>query len=166
MHINQYTRALNPVKKRHYTERFFDHIGQKTQNGCIPWMAALDKDGYGGIWSEEGQLVAHRVAYEIAYGNPPKNLLVLHKCDNPSCVNPSHLFLGSHDENMKDMKNKSRQSKGEKQHCAKMTKDKVELIRYRYANESTSQAKLAAEFGISQVLVSQIVLRRIWKHIS
>lgn len=82
-------------------------------NGCIVWTRGVDKDGYGQChetrWGYElGVTRAHQMSYVITYGPIPNGLLVCHTCDNPSCINPKHLFLGTNDDNMKDMAKKGR----------------------------------------------------------
>lgn len=90
---------------------------------------------------------------------------VLHKCDNPRCVNPEHLFLGTQGDNMIDKKNKGRSPKGEWHCAAKLTAQDVIAIRERYAEGNISQAKLAAEYNVSRGGIADIVKRRNWRHV-
>lgn len=85
---------------------------------CWSWTGPVYPKGYGQCW-KLGEQYAHRVSYKIAFGEIPKGLFVLHKCDNPNCVRPSHLFLGTHQDNVKDMVNKKRHQFGEK-HWSKL----------------------------------------------
>ena len=82
----------------------------ETIDVCWEWNANKDRDGYGRISDRKKQYKSHRVSWEICYGPIPEGLLVLHKCDNPSCVNPNHLFLGTHKDNTIDMFNKGREN--------------------------------------------------------
>lgn len=85
---------------------------RKTKNGCILWKGAVTPSGYGQHipWINNETLSAHRLAYLIHYGEFDRKLCVLHKCDNPPCVNPEHLFLGTHKENTQDMLRKGRRN--------------------------------------------------------
>jgi len=98
-------------------ERFNRHVRKSDCSDCILWTAALSRDGYGNFWigsKSSGNhrcVLTHRFIWEYTYGEIPSKLEVLHKCDNPSCVNVEHLFLGTHTDNMKDMSSKWRGTK-------------------------------------------------------
>lgn len=136
----------------------------KRQNGCWIWKAGIKADGYGFLWIKKGNTVlAHRLSYELFVGQIPKGLFVCHRCDNPPCVNPDHLFLGTHAENMADCAIKGRypDRKGEKHPMAKLTEPMVlEILR-----SSESHKELAERFGISQGNISQIKTGSSWNHI-
>lgn len=108
---------------------------------------------------------AHRIAYEIAYGKPPDFLYVCHRCDNPKCINPSHLFLGTQDDNMKDMSVKRRSIFGEKNPKAKLTENAVKMIRQKL-KEGFSHKQLANEFGVTRTAISHILKGKIWRHVT
>ncbi|MCK9416834.1 HNH endonuclease [Candidatus Dojkabacteria bacterium] len=91
--------------------KFLNNFIQGNKNECWEWLAAKTNGGYGQIC---GLGLTHRVSYKFFVGPIPKGLFVLHKCDNPSCVNPNHLFLGTQRDNMQDMSKKDRSLKGEK----------------------------------------------------
>lgn len=87
---------------------FWEKVDKRGPEDCWEWKAAHTKRGYGCFRFNERQDLSHRVSYILAHGSIPDGLWVLHKCDNPKCVNPAHLFLGTHQDNMNDMKNKGR----------------------------------------------------------
>ena len=109
---------------------------------------------------------AHRVSWMLTYGDVPAGQHALHKCDNPPCVNPHHLFLGSHADNMRDKMRKGRHvaSKGSANGSAKLSERDVFEIRRRYAFGETYTV-LGREFGVSRMQVSRIVSRELWRHL-
>ena len=104
---------------------------------------------------------AHRLAWMIYHGPLTSKQHVLHKCDNPLCVNPDHLFIGNQRENMADMKAKGRQTKGEAHGQAKLTETQVIAIR----TDHRKQAEIASDYNISVPTVSDIKRRYSWKHL-
>ena len=150
---------------------------EKSESGCWLWTGNKDANGYGRIFvpGKHPQL-AHRVMYELERGEIPDGLFVLHNCpdgDNPSCVNPDHMFLGTQTENLEDMWRKNRQRKdftntprGEKQHKAKLTNNLVRAIRRKkQENPSLSYVALAKEFEIDPTTAADIIAKRTWKHV-
>lgn len=151
-------------------ERFWNKV--KKTEGCWEWTACCGSDGYG-KYGYEGKLIkANRFSYMMTHPltidlrEHPK-LLVCHKCDNPKCVNPSHLFLGTHADNMRDMHEKGRGiiPKGEKQGLSKLTEQQVLEIREKYAKGNITQKKLAEEYGVTEPCIRYIINRHTWKHI-
>lgn len=130
-------------------------------SGCWIWMGAVRSNAdYGSIRSDEPkqrQISAHRAAYETYIGPIPSKMLVCHHCDNPLCVNPSHLFLGSHQENMKDRNAKGRQARqrGELQGGAKLTWGMVRVIRETPIKRGSGR-QLARFLGVSEATVSNV----------
>ncbi len=149
-------------------KRFQRYIGMPTESGCIIWTGHKNNHGYGSIGSESQKgrmLLAHRVSYEIAHGPISDSIMVLHSCDNPSCVNPDHLFLGTQADNIADMVSKGRGPNGTKAWNSKLTDNDILEIRNRYASGGVTQRTLSDEFGISQSRICWIIKRKSWKHI-
>lgn len=128
--------------------RFWNKV-DKT-DGCWLWTGRPLADGYG----QFGGRRAHRVAWELTYGPVQRGLCVLHHCDTPLCVRPSHLFDGTKRENSRDMARKGRQWK------QKITPSTAAQIRAAYERGVTRQVDLAARFGVDQTTISRVVLRR------
>lgn len=98
-----------------------DRLASRTRcnpdSGCIEWVGAGNGKGYGMLWDGSRARLAHRIAYEIANGQIPDGMCILHRCDNRSCVNPEHLFLGTISDNNRDMTEKGRNYNSSKTHC-------------------------------------------------
>lgn len=130
---------------------------------CWPWTYGKDPAGYGQGpfgWTRK----AHRQAYYLAHGvQPAKGLDVCHSCDNPPCVNPAHLWLGTRSQNILDASRKGRlnSATGDRHGQSKLTWEAVRLIRARHA-KGTSQGRLAAEYGVSQVAIHFVITRKTW----
>lgn len=131
-------------------------------SGCWVWTAVKEREGYGKIKSDGKMRQAHRVSYELHRGEIPGGMFVCHHCDNRSCVNPEHLFLGSHVDNMEDMKSKARQQIGTKNCQAKLTEADILAIR---AARGAPQPELARAYGVSQSHISDIQTGRKWAHL-
>lgn len=171
------TRKTRPIR-----DRFFEKV-QKTSE-CWVWTGNRNPKGYGQFsrTRQQGRILAHRMAWEFEYGPIPEGLFVLHKCDNPPCVNPAHLWLGTKRDNNLDMRLKGRGNaargakSGRKLHpelwpvgenvpSAKLTTSQVIEIRTRYSLGGETYKGLAFEFGVKKTTVENIVKRRKWKHL-
>ncbi len=108
---------------------------------------------------------AHRASYEAFRGPIPDGLHVLHKCDNPACINPAHLFLGTHDDNMADKTQKQRHLHGGRHHHAKLTDEIVIECRQKHQS-GESISSLAEKHGVHFKTMRQAVLRLKWKHVA
>ena len=154
---------------RPLVERFWEKVDRRGPDECWPWTASMDKDGYGRIsrGAPSGRMLkASRASWELHYLRPVlAGQCVLHTCDNPPCVNPRHLFLGTQLENTKDRDAKRRQAQGEKQGAAKLTEEKVEEIRRDYVRGSRThgQPALARKHGVSHAAIGYIVRGESWK---
>jgi len=178
-------------------DRFWENVDKNgpimphVDTRCWIWTGA-NTQGYGVIRAEgpsRSMIRAHRLSYEIHCDSIPDKRQVCHKCDNPPCVNPEHLFIGTHADNAKDKVNKGRSrkgqstsawvvrgnqhhtrripgiQKGELNNNAKLTSEQVISIRQRYSHGSIYQRELAEEFGVTQTLIGRIVRRVCWKHL-
>lgn len=147
------------------------------RDDCWAWTGTKNRDGYGLV---NGKL-AHRLSFHIAFGVDPGALCVLHKCDNPACANPKHLFLGTRRDNMEDMRRKERGSKppvakkgrattvkGETHGGARLTEDAVRRLRkmrIRGDGKKIPFRQLGTWFGIKAAQACAIYHRRAWAHV-
>jgi hypothetical protein len=131
---------------------------------CWIWTASRNKSGYGQVKRDGRMQLAHRASYVEAFGAIPLGLHVLHRCDTPACVRPSHLFVGTHADNMADMVKKGRSNcRREAEHpMAKLTAEAAKCI-FQRVHSGESKRSLAAEFGVTRRLVRQIAIRAIWQ---
>lgn len=149
-------------------ERFASNY-VKTESGCWAWTAAKNDDGYGHMRFRGRGRAAHRLSFELHRGPIPDGLCVLHKCDNPSCVNPDHLFLGTHSDNMQDMARKGRQRSpfnvsGERHPASKLRASEVLEIRHAHAQGISAQ-ELSSKYGVSAAQIHLIARRKTWQHL-
>lgn len=146
-----------------YTRRYWWLVdtttGQGPNGDCWGWTGGVNGDGYPVLgYPYNRALMAHRFSYVLAYGELPSGLQVLHRCDNPSCSKPEHLFLGTQTDNNLDMRNKGRQA-------SKVSAEQVREMRSLYENGASIKS-LCEQFGVKRHCVGGIVHRRFWKHIS
>ena len=145
---------------------------------CWIWQRAKQKTGYGVICFGKVIMAAHRVSYEVAHGPIPPGMFICHKCDNPSCVRPDHLFAGTPADNVHDMVKKGRTNNkhnmslrknhmvayGVDNPSAKINPDIVREIRARVANGEV-QRRIAESYGIDSCSVIDIIKGRTWRHV-
>lgn len=147
-------------------DRFWEKVDLDLSDKCWEWIASRKERGYGKF----GIYVAHRVSWVIHFGEIPDELCVLHKCDNTSCVNPKHLFIGTHADNMLDMKLKGRAVgfKGETNPKAKLSEFEVIEIRKiydLYNNKYGKIKKMSMVYKIPYGTMSKIVRRETWNYL-
>lgn len=147
-------------------ERFWSKVDVRGINDCWEWQGGKSKFGYGWFYVGGRNRNAHRVSWQIHTGLSPDDKFVCHKCDNTSCVNPNHLFLGTPDDNAQDKVKKRRQNKGVTVNTAKLAPDDIRSIRKRYGETKISASSLAQEFGVSKTTIKDILARKTWKHVN
>jgi HNH endonuclease len=152
---------------RPLSERFWEKVGK--QPGCWIWTGKRNRQGYGRAYSggEFGyEIAAHRLAWELTNGPIPPGLCVLHRCDNPSCVNPDHLWLGSQADNVRDMIDKGRRGDssliGVRNGRAKLTPEAAGQIRSLHARGLATYTDLARVYGVGKSTICRVVLERAW----
>jgi hypothetical protein len=149
-----------------FAERFWAKVDQSGE--CWLWIGGFSQDRYGKIKlpGRNGATVrAHRAAYVLANGEIPNGQLVCHRCDNRACVNPAHLFLGSHRDNVDDMVAKGRQTLGEVNGRAKLSASSVAEIRDLLKNTSLRPTAIAPMYGVSPTAICRISAGRTWTHV-
>lgn len=140
-------------------QRFWTKVDKEPD--CWLWTASRTEKGYGRIGvpgSRYGYILAHRISWLLHVGFIPKGMMILHRCDNPPCVNPDHLFLGTQKDNMSDCREKGRHGN------TILTDAQALTIRERFAAGET-YAALAKEFGVSKSAIAVVVTARWWKHV-
>ena len=158
-----------------HREEFLSLVGRRRSNECWPWLGTKrSKLGYGAFYANGRLHSAHRIAYAIAYGPIALGAVIRHACDNPTCVNPSHLMSGTQKENIHDMLDRERFTppRGEKNGQVKLTDTKVREIRERYGTDKPKRGPrpsgtvrmqdLANEYGVSLTLIHMIIKRARW----
>lgn len=138
------------------SQRFWEKV--KKSEGCWEWTGYCSKVGHGQFQTLEKVDYAHRYSWVLHNGEIPDGLCVLHKCDNPSCVNPEHLFLGTQQDNIIDMYKKERSGR------TKMNKEQVEMIRSEYSPHKNTQSMLAEKYGVEVYVIGRIVRNETYKY--
>ena len=133
---------------------------------CWLWSGSKLPGGYGQMARQRGirpHIRAHRLSWELANGDIPDGLFVCHHCDNPACVRPDHLFLGTNGDNMRDMVSKGRSTARERNPQAKLTMPGARLIRQRYSEGGITYKQLAVDFNVSRPAIAFVIRGETWK---
>jgi len=166
-HLQLHTEADEPRPygpRRSFDEVFWDNV-HKTPD-CWLWTAGKTNGGYGKLTTyERVTKLAHRISWEIHFGEVPEGLCVLHHCDNPSCVRPDHLFLGTLNDNKQDCVVKERHSRGEKVNTSKLTEEQVKEIRQACA-QGANKSELAKRYGVDRSSIFRIARGETWSFLS
>ena len=146
-------------------QRLISKIEINNETGCWEWTATTHGSGYGLFYIGNKTFRAHRISWQLENGTIPDGMFVCHSCDNPSCINPEHLFLGSPKDNSQDMVDKGRQYKptGTKNKSAKLTDSDVIKIRSLFGQ--ISQNKIADLFDVNPSCISKIKHGHLWSHV-
>lgn len=155
-----YTDILPSMGKISLEARFWSKVDKSGE--CWLWLGGRNEKQYGilsvFIDKKHHNKKAHRIVWELTYGNIPDGMLVCHKCDNPPCCNPTHLFLGTHKDNVRDMMSKNRGGihKGSS-HNRKLTYAEACHIREVYREGNTTYKQLASLYGVSKITIRYII---------
>lgn len=160
-HYREYARTEGTIL------RFWKRVKVRSKDECWEWIGRVDKHGYGRIEREGTDVLASRIAMEIKLGRSlTSKECSLHSCDNPACVNPKHLWLGSQGDNMKDMVKKGRSSRLPGESNGKSRFKTQEILRMRKLFDSGKRIiEIAREYKTAQPVINRIVHRKRWKHI-
>lgn len=156
--------AFVKATKKGWAYRLWSRIDKNDSGGCWNWTGGKNACGYGVLRINGRKTTAHRFSYALHSNLPPGDLCVLHKCDNPRCVNPEHLFLGTPADNARDRASKGRNGDrhGERNGRAKLSFGQAQSTKARYASGERI-SDIAREFGVSWTAVKYIVSGRNWK---
>lgn len=147
--------------------RFWKHVLRRSDAECWTWTGSRNRFGYGMLKIMDLHIVAHRASWLFTKGDIPGGLYVLHTCDNPWCVNPGHLWLGTYRDNILDAYRKGRlvPNRGEDVGTSKLTWKQVREIRHLYSRGGINNKMLLGRmFGVSDTMIRNIVTGRWWKH--
>lgn len=149
-------------------ERFWSKVDMRNPFECWPWLAALRRkdEGYGAFWINGRHQPASRIAYILIFNDVPVDIQVCHKCDNPNCCNPEHLFVGTNVDNARDRDNKGRGAVGEKRRTSTwhFCKTAVMFIRRLIKNKALKQIEVAKMFNVHRSVINNLIKGRTYAH--
>ena len=151
-------------KPKPIEERFWPKGSVGNDGNCWIWNGPVNGNGYGGLTVSGKVIQVHRISWQLHYGDIPAGMCVCHKCDNPLCVNPKHLFIGTPKDNSRDMTVKGRSSYGRKNGRAILSPDDILKIRERYLS-GERPIDLSREYGVTSTNIIRIGKRKLWKYI-
>ncbi len=171
--INLKNTPINRRNQRTISERLWSRVDKSTgANDCWLWQGATVRGLYGQIRRDPvgneirgKKTTTHRVAWELAYGPIPSGMEVCHRCDNPKCVNPAHLWLGTHAENQADMMIKGRAARGERSGTARLNTKQVAIIKHLLKTGACDIADISTLVGVSKSTIDAIKHQKTWRHI-
>jgi hypothetical protein len=180
-------RSIGARPRRPLADRFWAKVNKAGPvllpelGPCWLWTGATVRGGYGNFAVSRGQMrTAHRVSYELANGPVTANQYVLHRCDNPPCANPAHLWVGNAKDNAQDAvgkgrmhygdahglrKHPERAARGERIGGARLTEASVKNIRHRGSSGGMTAQAIATFYGVSRKAISNVINRRSWRHV-
>lgn len=153
---------LKKIRSGTDKERFNSSYEIVTESGCWIWMRSIDKDGYGIHYFNNKKESAHRKSYKLFKNEIPEKMLICHRCDNPSCVNPSHLFIGTAKDNAQDALKKKRNFIGSKNSRAILNEKNVIEIR----NSNLSIRQLSEKYCVSVNVIKYARKKSSWAHLN
>lgn len=155
------------TSSRPWVERFWEKVAVASVDQCWLWTSSTDVWGYGLLLRAGRMARAHRISYELNVGPIPDGLYVLHHCDNPTCVNPQHLYAGTPADNARDREARGRRiaAHGSQSGKAKLTESVVGEMRRAYANGGTTHAALGKRFGVAEQTVQNVLAHKTWQHV-
>lgn len=147
--------------------RFWSKV-ETSDDKTVCWNVvamSLTTDGYGRFRYLDKTVRAHRFSFELQHNRKiKKNMVIMHSCNNPCCVNPTHLSEGTNDENMEYMVKTGQSCRGSNVNTSKLNKEQVDEIRHKYKNTDTSYGKLAKEYSVHKSAIANIIKGKNWKH--
>ncbi len=152
---------------------FWSHVRKADGDGCWLWTKSTSRYGYGQqMWTDGKNWIAHRLAWTLTHGEIPKGLCLCHRCDNPACVRPDHMFIGTQADNLADMRAKGRgfnfpisMQRGEGNGRSRLTEADVRDIRRRHA-AGESLRSIGKAYNYAYTNISAICRRKSWAHVS
>lgn len=139
-------------------ERILQKVVINDKTGCWEWTGYSHRSGHGSIRVDGKAVPVYRYVYEFYRGKIPDGMFACHKCDNPSCVNPEHIFIGTPRENSQDAARKGRMERGNKRWCSKLTEQDIRSIRA----DGRAQRVIAGDYGVDQALIQRIRVGKAW----
>lgn len=162
--------GTDPASSEHLAKRLANGLAVAKDGQCWEWTRVRNQHGYGQLRVAGRMVYAHRLAYELGVGQIPDGMHVLHQCDNPRCINPAHLSVGTHSQNMRECSERGRAKipkpvkLGEDNGASKLREGDVRSIR-RLLGKGDTQQSIAERFGVTQRTISNIKLGKKWGHL-